>query len=47
MVDFRFAAHVGFSRLGRFRKPISSKPEIGENASTNRHSRQDAIHTGL
>jgi uncharacterized protein GlcG (DUF336 family) len=32
-VAFRFATQVGFSRLGRYSRPISGKPEIGENAS--------------
>jgi len=33
-VDFRFAAQVDPGRLGRDHAPISGKPEIGENAST-------------
>src|SRR5262245_27365771 len=35
----RFATQVGFSRLGRYARPISGKPEIGENASNARKHR--------
>src|SRR5712691_8512073 len=43
-VDFRFATQVGLGRLGRYNAPISGKPEIGENASTQYCSKEPKDH---